>query len=259
MAFDPKTGRFLPDDLTGKRFGMLVCTGPTDKKTTRGIRIWKYRCDCGNEIEKAANKREGRSCGCQSATSRRTSVDHTGKRFGMLTAIKIITRPSGNRPFIHHQFSWWLLRCDCGNEVSLATYQFVRGHKLSCGCTQKKRKPKVANSGAHVNVVYARYRKAAFERKISFELSREQARKLFESPCHYCGALPVPRTRRNLNGEYASNGIDRINNNLGYSIKNSVPCCTACNFAKQTRTAEEFIEWIRKAYLHLIQRGLISP
>ena len=46
-----------------------------------------------------------------------------------------------------------------------------------------------------------------------------------------------------------SNGIDRVNNNLGYSKSNCVACCTFCNYAKSDHSQEEFIFWIQKAYL----------
>jgi hypothetical protein len=36
-------------------------------------------------------------------------------------------------------------------------------------------------------------------------------------------------------------GIDRINNEVGYSIKNSVPCCGVCNYMKRKFSKEEFI------------------
>lgn len=36
-------------DLTGMRFGRLVCIEPTEERGAGGGIIWRCRCDCGNE------------------------------------------------------------------------------------------------------------------------------------------------------------------------------------------------------------------
>jgi len=38
-------------------------------------------------------------------------------------------------------------------------------------------------------------------------------------------------------------GIDRINNNVGYESGNCVPCCNICNRAKLNRDKNAFIQW----------------
>ena len=50
------------------------------------------------------------------------------------------------------------------------------------------------------------------------------------------------------NGIYIYNGIDRIDNNKGYTIDNIVPCCHICNQAKSSFTLQEFQDWIEKVY-----------
>jgi hypothetical protein len=37
------------NDLTGRRFGSLVVLGPTEKYAKSGDRLWRLRCDCGQE------------------------------------------------------------------------------------------------------------------------------------------------------------------------------------------------------------------
>ena len=56
-------------DITGKRFGKLVAVEPTGNMSERRQCIWRFRCDCGNIIERPApeiTKRNNptRSCGC---------------------------------------------------------------------------------------------------------------------------------------------------------------------------------------------------
>ena len=52
------------------------------------------------------------------------------------------------------------------------------------------------------------------------------------------------------NGDYVYNGIDRIDNNKGYTIDNIVPCCAKCNYAKGKLTLQEFKELIEGIYNH---------
>lgn len=61
-------------------------------------------------------------------------VDHSGKRFGHLTAIKCdyrIKLKDGWRDF-------WLCRCDCGKESTVMTFSLVNGSSKSCGCFGKE-------------------------------------------------------------------------------------------------------------------------
>jgi len=45
-----------------------------------------------------------------------------------------------------------------------------------------------------------------------------------DKSCHYCAeALPK-----------AGSGLDRKDNNIGYTVENVVPCCTRCNKMKNS-------------------------
>lgn len=52
--------------------------------------------------------------------------DHAGKRFGRLVAIRFDRFESGR--------TYWLLKCDCGNETIAMTQHFLKGTTSSCGC-----------------------------------------------------------------------------------------------------------------------------
>jgi 5-methylcytosine-specific restriction endonuclease McrA len=145
----------------------------------------------------------------------------------------------------------WLARCDCGTEIARASYRFIRGMK-TCGCGPQGR-PRIANSGAHVNTLYAHTRTSARARDIDFLLTKESFREIVERNCHYCGALPqLKTTHKNLSGQFAFNGIDRVDNNSGYEVSNCVPCCFTCNKAKSALSVDEFREWLRRAFHHFV-------
>ena len=41
-------------------------------------------------------------------------------------------------------------------------------------------------------------------------------------------------------------GIDRMDNDLGYTTENTVPCCTTCNMLKGTMPYDDFMAWIAR-------------
>lgn len=92
----------------------------------------------------------------------------------------------------------------------------------------------------------------AKKRGYRWELTDKDVAHLTKQPCCYCGIEPSRVfSRKNLNGTYIYNGIDRIDNTKGYIIDNVVPCCKTCNYAKQSMTVEKFYVWIERVYMHI--------
>lgn len=116
-------------DLTGQRFGKLVCMEPTAERSCKGSVVWRCRCDCGNECFAASKQLLAgykRSCGCLSHPPLKEFV---GKRFGKLTVIGYIGKQAG----MHR----WKCRCDCGNETIVGQTLLQSGKTKSCGCIQR--------------------------------------------------------------------------------------------------------------------------
>lgn len=55
--------------------------------------------------------------------------DITGQKFGRLTAIKFLYNKNG---------SYWLFKCDCGNEKIIHQHSVTSGSTKSCGCIVKE-------------------------------------------------------------------------------------------------------------------------
>jgi len=73
-------------------------------------------------------------------------------------------------------------------------------------------------------------------------------------PCHYCGAvLGNIQKSASGNGDFEYTGIDRVDNALGYTASNCVPCCRVCNLAKNDRSRADFIAWIGRVAQHTNQ------
>lgn len=95
------------------------------------------------------------------------------------------------------------------------------------------------------NRVFRQYKAAVIRRKLIFELTTEQFALLTKQICFYCGDIPKHKMQmKDANGPYIYNGIDRIDNNIGYTIENCVSCCKICNRAKGNLSLIEWINWI---------------
>ena len=101
-----------------------------------------------------------------------------------------------------------------------------------------------AITGAYFNA----YKSSAKRRKHNFELTLAEFREFSSKPCFYCGQLECRVTRPSGGLYYRSkvNGIDRIDNNVGYVVENCRSCCSVCNYAKRKMTTSDFIAWIRR-------------
>lgn len=147
--------------------------------------------------------------------------------------------------------------CVCGKLFQARVDAIKAGSTKSCGCltgnliSQKNRLP---NNVAMINLVNRTYKDNAAKRNIEFSLSLDEFKKLISMSCKYCGQEPQQakfaghENRRDRFLTY--NGIDRVDNNIGYIFSNCVPCCTICNAAKSDLSFEEFKSWIQRLVSH---------
>lgn len=121
-------GCLAENDLSGKRFGMLVAIEPTRERKYNSV-VWRCKCDCGNEaFVRADYLREWRfsSCGCNKVK------DISGKRYGRLVAIKPTEKRSKSGGVI------WECLCDCGEKSFASENSLENGSTQSCGCRSKE-------------------------------------------------------------------------------------------------------------------------
>lgn len=105
--------------------------------------------------------------------------------------------------------------------------------------------------------VLADYKCKARKLGVSFELTVPQFKKIAASPCFYCGAVDSNiHHSPHGTGDYAYNGLDKIDAAKGYTVNNAVSCCKRCNFAKSNLPQGDFIRWIRTAYAHLAKTAM---
>lgn len=202
-------------------------------------------------------------------------IDETGHHYGMLTVIEKSARSQcrKNRKYGRAREALWICLCACGRQVELDGTRLRAGLVKSCGCQRDKwrrfgladktRKP----AGEHgFNRLYRHYAGEALRRGLNWELSHEQFREITSQSCEYCGIAPSslsqPLNKKRMSEDgvrhatYIYNGVDRVDNEDGYLVKNCVPCCSTCNFAKREMSKSDFLLWIKRIYSHTFRRQL---
>ena len=171
-------------------------------------------------------------------------VDYTGRIFGQLKVISREDRRIGNRDVA---FLW--CSCSCGSEKWIRYNNLVNGGTVSCGCFQKKELSKRSSKPkgqAALHSVFLYYKRNAKQRNIEWKLTKEEFVTMIGGACAYCGTSNSMLAKTAYGFSAYHNGIDRVDNKIGYLLDNCVPCCNICNRAKSNMPVEEFLDWIRK-------------
>lgn len=165
-----------------------------------------------------------------------------GEKWGRLTVEEFSHKDDKHR-------KWWRCRCECGGSAVLHTGNLRSGNTQSCGCLLRdaKKAQRLPGNAGEITAVILGYKRHAERRSHEWSLPRNFVVDIIARPCFYCGAAPSNKkvTKNSIEG-LRYNGIDRINNKLGYTQGNVVPCCRICNRAKETLTVDEFAEWVKR-------------
>lgn len=96
-----------------------------------------------------------------------------------------------------------------------------------------------------VRKLYQNYKGKAGKEGRRFELTLEDFVRLIEMDCAYCGQPPLQeyRPQKNYKTPAIYNGIDRMDNQDGYTIGNCAAACKVCNRAKRDLTKEQWEAW----------------
>lgn len=87
------------------------------------------------------------------------------------------------------------------------------------------------NNKYNINRIYGIYLWRADRDGYDFDLTIDEVFRLINSTCYYCDCEPVDRLQ----------GLDRLDNKIGYVEDNVVPCCKTCNMMKNTYNEATFI------------------
>lgn len=172
---------------------------------------------------------------------------YIGSVFNSLTVIDVV-KNSKNRAFS------FVCRCVCGKETLNRKDGVISNSIKSCGCYRKQigHLNTLPNNESALNKLILRYKLSAKKRKLDFSLTKDVFKKLVGSKCAYCDSAPK-MTVQCKNSSILYNGIDRVNNAVGYTIENCVPCCDFCNHAKKNLSVSEFLQNISRVFSHLLE------
>lgn len=167
--------------------------------------------------------------------------DLTNQRFGKL----VVSNQSNVK---YSDGIRWVCNCDCGKTAIVRANHLRNGRTNSCGCLYKKYSPSFESAYIGDFDVYLK-RAKRFNR--DFHLTLEQFVTITSKPCYYCGSddnivrITVGMQKGLM---LRANGIDRFDNDKGYTLENSVPYCKICNFMKSNLPVQAFLAHIEKIH-----------
>jgi len=195
----------------------------------------------------------------------RPKANYTGQRRGRLLVQGCII-PSDS---VRNRWGLWRCLCDCGNIIEVLGENIKSRTKNSCGCIFKEVMKSIGPKRRRydtltINGQYGTFKSRCKQIDSPF-LSKEEWFNIVKQPCHYCGDIDI---RNGAMGSYLKennitlseedrllynkelNGIDRLNNDIGYTLDNSVPCCGYCNRMKSNNTERVFIKKVEQIYTY---------
>jgi len=87
---------------------------------------------------------------------------------------------------------------------------------------------------------YNTYKTRANNKSLPFELKKDEYDGIVNSQCYLCGRKSYEKHK---------NGIDRIDNNLGYIMSNVKSCCGSCNHIKKDLELDELFNKMNEIFL----------
>ncbi len=186
--------------------------------------------------------------------------DLTNIRFGRLVVISDTGK-------IKHGKVIWNCICDCGKNHTVMSSYLLNGTTSSCGCKGRrefldgmkediKYEKKAGESG--FRSLLSNYKKDANAKNKPFEIPEEEFIKIVKENCYICGKNPAQKISSGSSRScFTYNGIDRIDNTVGYKKDNCNSCCRRCNIAKKDMSLNEFKDFITKAYESIVVKGCL--
>jgi hypothetical protein len=175
----------------------------------------------------------------------------TGKKYGRWTVDhrEVFNSTSG---------TLWVCQCDCGTTRGVSTSSLRSGLSKSCGCLHREivRRGRIHPTDMALSRLHQHLKHSAKQRGFCWSLTYADVAFFCSQNCMYCGLKPFQKFRNRYMvdrkvtylhvPDFVYNGLDRVDNSLGYIQDNCVPCCGICNNMKGTMTREEFVVCVRR-------------
>jgi hypothetical protein len=176
--------------------------------------------------------------------AKKTTKVEEGNIFNKLTVLKFSHVGNAYRKY-------WICKCECGKETITHSSSLKSGHTKSCGCFINGKLKQ--SKDAAFKRCFCDYQQNAKSRNYDFNLTQEEFKSITLQNCYYCNKVPSQiRYNKTKSQSYIYNGIDRKNNNKGYTLDNCIPCCGTCNQMKNNSEYYEFLNNIKLIYNNLL-------
>jgi hypothetical protein len=164
------------------------------------------------------------------------ALDLTGRQFGKWIVLSLADTLGNDRR--------WFCKCECGVIKPVQVGNLMNGNSTQCRSCAARRSGKGI---ASFRIILGTYKTNAENRGLVWNLTDDQFYKLTQGCCAYCGDPPSNCFQKaNCEGAFVYNGVDRVDNTLGYDEDNTVSCCKVCNWMKSDQSVEEFLHRISK-------------
>lgn len=221
-------------DLAGQKFGYLTVMKDVGNNK-EGRSQWLCRCKCGNEVVVLGYRLihgHTKSCSCLSreTTSKRSRKNIIGQKFGRLTVVEFSC--------VRDEASYWLCKCDCGNECVVVCRSLTGGNTKSCGCLHRE---VVSGENNHWWIKDRSKLISSLKYQVMYSFEYNQWRKqIFERDgcvCQRCGgnkggnlhAHHIIPFKKIIN-HYSVSTIEEAKNcDLLFDIDNGVTLCGKCH------------------------------
>lgn len=131
-----------------------------------------------------------------------------------------------------------LITCPYCNQQRFARKDRTSDICRQCGCNKRSQYPTATSIQRRA---YIDFKHACKQRQIGYTIDLWEYNNIILQPCYIC----------NIQGP---NGIDRVNNTLGYIQGNCAPCCKRCNVLKNDMSLD-FILQMAKAIISFYERN----
>ena len=170
---------------------------------------------------------------------KKLSEAHKGKRLSEETKRKIAEGKKGKKEKKEYDKEYYEKNKEKLKKYGRKHYKKYRKEHLEAYRQSRreyyqKNKDKIKRHKNTPQRKYNKYKWNAERRGIDFNLTFEQFKSFWQKSCCYCGS------------EIEAIGLDRVKNNIGYTIDNVAPCCGTCNRMKMKETVNDFLEHCNK-------------
>lgn len=211
-------------------------------------RIVRFLCDCGNTDDfylthvVTGRKKSCEECNLAEGAQKRAEY-YVGDRFGKL---EIIDFQYDENYSTSKRLA--VCKCDCGNVITKRPELLPKLENKSCG----KCIPKWAFNGVGdiSQGFFYRVKRNAEVRDIAFEISMDEAWKLFLAQDKKCALSGVDLKIRSTEKMIGTASIDRIDPDKDYTIDNIQWVHKDLNTMKMDMSEQEFYNWIKIIYKH---------